>query len=63
MENYSNTNSHKVATYANYYLSGTTQMIDEGAMRWKNTSAITAIDFASTTGNIGQGTAILWGVK
>ena len=63
MENYSNTNSHKVATYANYYLSGTTQMIDEGAMRWKNTSAITSIDFAATTGNIGQGTAILWGVK
>lgn len=63
MENYANTNSHKVATYANYYLSGTTQMIDEGAMRWKNTSAITSIDFASTTGNIGQGTAILWGVK
>jgi hypothetical protein len=63
MENYSNTNSHKVATYANYYLSGTTQMIDEGAMRWKNTAAITSIDFASTSGNIGQGTAILWGVK
>jgi hypothetical protein len=63
IENYSNTNSHKVATYAHYYLSGTTQMIDEGAMRWKNTSAITSIDFASTSGNLGQGTAILWGVK
>ena len=63
IENYANTNSHKVATYANYYLSGSTQMIDEGAMRWKNTSAITSIDFAATTGNIGQGTAILWGVK
>lgn len=63
IENYANTNSHKVATYANYYLSGSTQMIDEGAMRWKNTAAITSIDFASTSGNIGQGTAILWGVK
>ena len=63
MENYANTNTHKVATYANYYLSGVTQMIDEGAMRWKNTSAITSIDFAATSGNIGQGTAILWGVK
>ena len=63
MENYSNTNSHKVATYAHYYLSGSTQMIDEGAFRYKSTSAITSIDFASTSGNIGQGTAILWGVK
>jgi hypothetical protein len=63
IENYANTNSHKVARYANYYLSGATQMIDEGAMRWKNTAAITSIDFASTSGNIGQGTAILWGVK
>jgi hypothetical protein len=63
IENYSNTNSHKVATYAHYYLSGSTQMIDEGAFRYKSTSAITSIDLASTSGNIGQGTAILWGVK
>ena len=63
IENYANTNSHKVATYANYYLSGANQMIDTGAFRYKSTSAITSIDLASTTGNIGQGTAILWGVK
>ena len=63
IDNYANTNSHKVANYSHYYLSGSTQMIDTGAMRWKNTAAINSIDFAATTGNIGQGTAILWGVK
>lgn len=63
IENYANTNSHKVATYANYYLSGSTQMIDTGAFRYKSTTAITSVDLASTSGNIGQGTAILWGVK
>jgi hypothetical protein len=63
IENYSNTNSNKVAQYSSKYRLSTTDYVDNGAIVWKNTAAIDAINVRTTAGTFGGGTAILWGVK
>ena len=63
IENYTNTNSHKVFSYQSFYKFGTTNTIDVGAGYWVNTSAITEINVRASAGTFSGGTAILWGVK
>jgi hypothetical protein len=63
IENYSNTNSYKVAQYSSVYRLGATDYVDNGAIVWKNTAAIDTINVRTTAGTFSGGTAILWGVK
>jgi hypothetical protein len=63
IENYSNTNSNKVAQYSSKYRLSATDYVDNGAIVWKNTNAIDAINVRTTAGTFSGGTAILWGVK
>jgi hypothetical protein len=63
IENYTNTNSHKVVNYYTLYRRSPDDIIDQGAGRWKNTAAITEVNVRIFAGTFGGGTAILFGVK
>lgn len=63
MEDYTNTNSWKIATAYNAYRDQSTDVSEFHTFRYESTSAITEINIRTTAGNLSGGTAILYGVK